>query len=108
MTNQAAQKYIGATITLEADSAVLLHDRCLTRVIYRIRTANAEEYLHFNFRTPPSELGINEKEIDVLEIYCGENEINVSAAEPFHDLIIYKNEYLVDSWNGYFFFLKKQ
>ncbi len=107
ITEEEAKEYLGRSVVLEKDSAVFLHDMCINKPQYRIRTANSEEYLYFNFKFPPIELGIDEKEIDILEIYCSDEQINLNEDDPFYELIIYKDKYLIDSWDGYFFFLEQ-
>lgn len=107
MTDEKARKFIGTTIILESDSAILIHDRCVEKTVYRIRTANAEEYFYFNYKLSPRELGLTEKEIDILEIYCSIDEVSLINTEPFYELVIGKNQRLIDSCDGYFFFLSK-
>jgi len=107
ISKEEAKKYLGRSVVLEKDSAVFLHDMCINKPQYRIRTANAEEYLYFNYKFPPIELGIDKKEIHILEIYCSDGQINLNEDDPFYELIIYKEKYLIDSWDGYFFFLER-
>ena len=104
---QEAEQFVGKKIELLADTASLFQDRCISPT-YRTRLADSEEHFYYNFRTYPKTLGIESKEVKVVEIYCSLDEkSSAEDAYPEFSLEVFNEQTLVYFTQGYFFYLNR-
>ncbi len=91
---------------MENNYSVIFADTC-DAPSYSARSSNANEYMYFNYRFYPEHLGIYEKNIVVLEIFCGMEDSSGKKDFADYDFIKFQEDYLIYFDRGYFFYLVK-
>lgn len=103
LTEKEAQKNLGMVGIIANDYLKFFGDSCRV-VLYKARKARTKEYLSYNYKISPKDLGITSNDVKIIEAHCGK----VREIAGF-DFIVTdeKNLEMIISRDGYFFWIKK-
>jgi hypothetical protein len=108
ITDEEAKAFIGNTVVLDLNFAVIFNDTC-NRPTFNFKTVNSNLYFFSNNRKDKETLNIKQDSIMIMEVGCGNIPKYFSEASPefSYDFIVLGNESMIFNYKGIYFFLKK-
>jgi len=109
ITDDDAQKYVGQTITLRPDIAIINNDTC-SQPYFKMSTQNSDKYFYTNNRIDKAALKIKQDSIQVIEMSCKGNPkySNENSPNFLYDFIVVENNLMIVSFKGIYFYLERE